>query len=504
MATAKHTSLPSPVGGLNDRDAIVAMPKEDAVKLTNWFPHPAYVSTRKGRRPHVTGFTAPVETLMEYAAENGSNKFFAAAGTAIYDVTAAGAVGAAVVTGMSNARWQETMITTAGGSFLVAVNGENAPKKYDGLAWTDVSITGVTPSTLVHVALFKNRLFFTEKNSLEIWYLPVLSIGGTAAAFPLGSVFRRGGYVMACYTWTLDAGNGSDDHLVVISSKGEIAVYRGTDPSSAADWGLVGVYYVGEPVGRRCGIKYGGDLIVNCLGGVFPLSKALLSATIDKRNALTDKIQNTVSEEMQFYGNNFGWQLCLFEESNMLILNVPKGNGSNYQYVQNTITGAWARFEGWNANCWLYSRDGLFYGDGNSVQMAWQGDLDDTTPIQADMIMSYQYFGDLATNKFFTMVKPYLLASGSPSILYGLCGDFKETEPEGVFVYEAPTGMVWGDMYWGTMVWGGGMRSITSGWHTVGTIANAAALRLKVQNNGSEVRLMNVSHVHNHGGILTY
>ncbi len=504
MATAKHTSLPAPVGGLNARDSVVAMPKEDAVKLTNWFAYPSYVGTRKGRKPHVTGFTADVETLMEYAAEDGTNKIFAAAGTAIYNVTASGAVGSAVVSGLSNARWQDTMITTAGGSFLIAVNGQDTPKKYDGSTWSDVSINHTAPSSLVHVCLFKNRLFFVEKNSLEIHYLPTLSIGGNSAAFPMGAVFRRGGYVMACYTWTLDAGSGSDDHFVVISSKGEIAVYRGSDPSNASDWALVGVYYVGEPVGRRCGIKYGGDLIVNCLGGVFPLSKALLSATIDKRNALTDKIQNSISEEMQFYSNNFGWQLCLFEEANMLILNVPKGNGQNYQFAQNTITGAWSKFEGWDANCWLYSRDGLFYGDGNSVQKAWQGDLDDTTPIQADMIMSYQYFGDLASNKYFTMVKPYLLASGSPSILYGLCGDFNETEPEGVFVYEAPVGMVWGSMYWGTMVWGGGMRSITSGWHTVGTIANAAALRLKVQNNGSEVRLMNVSHVHNHGGILTY
>jgi len=501
---AKHTSFPAPIGGLNDRESIVAMPKEDAVKLTNWWVQPAFISTRKGRTPHVTGFTSPVETIMEYASENGANKIFAASGSRIYDATTAGTVGTAVVSGLSNARWQESMITTAGGSFLVAVNGEDLPRVYNGTTWSTMSINHANPADLVHVCLFKNRLFFTEKNSLEIHYLPVLSIGGNSAAFPLGSVFRRGGYIMACYTWTLDAGAGSDDHLVIISSKGEIAVYSGTDPSDVNSWALVGVYYVGAPIGRRCGIKYAGDLIVNCFGGVFPLSKALLSATIDKRNALTDKIQNTVAEEMTFYNGNFGWQMCLFEEANMLLLNVPKGNGSNYQYAQNTITGAWTKFDGWDAQCWLYSRDGLFYGDSTSIQKAWQGNLDDTAPIQADVLMSYQYFGDVASNKYFTMVKPYLLANGSPSILYGLCGDFKETEPEGQFAYESPVGMVWGDMYWGTMVWGGGMTPITSGWHTVGVIANAAALRLKVQNNGSEVRLMNVSHVHNHGGILNY
>jgi hypothetical protein len=502
MATAKHSSFPACVGGLNDRESVVAMPKEDAVKLVNWWVQPAYISTRKGHVPHVTGFTFPVETIMEYAAQDGTNKIFAASGSGIYDVTTAGVVGAAAVSGLNSARWQESMITTPGGSFLICVNGVDTPRLYNGTAWSTASITGA--SNLVHVNLFKNRLFFTQQNSLELAFLPVLSVSGAATVLPLGSIFRRGGYIMACYSWTLDAGAGSDDHLVVISSKGEIAVYSGTDPSNANSWNLVGVYYVGAPIGRRCGIKYAGDLIINCFGGIFPLSKALLSATIDKRNALTDKIQNTVAEEMTFYNQNFGWQMCLFEEANMLILNVPKGNGSNYQYAQNTITGAWTRFEGWDAECWLYSRDGLFYGDSTSVQKAWQGNTDNGAQIQSDVIMSYQYFGDIATNKYFTMVKPFLLSNGSPSILYGLCGDFKETEPEGVFNYEAPTGMVWGTMYWGTMVWGGSMNSITSGWHTVGVVANAAALRLKVQNNGSEVRFMNVSHVHNHGGILNY
>ncbi|MGK3945817.1 hypothetical protein ABK046_46665, partial [Streptomyces caeruleatus] len=89
--------------------------------------------------------------------------------------------------------------------------------------WTAITgvstpaITGVTTSTLAHVTLFKNRLFFVQNNSMNVWYLPVNSIGGTASMLDLGSVFRRGGRVEACYTWTLDAGDGSDDHFVVIS-----------------------------------------------------------------------------------------------------------------------------------------------------------------------------------------------------------------------------------------------------------------------------------------------
>jgi hypothetical protein len=104
------------------------------------------------------------------------------------------------------------------------------------------------------------------------------------------------------------------------------------------------------------------------------------------------------------------------------------------------------------------------------------------------------------------MVKPYLFSNGNPSVKYGLCPDFQQLEPEGDFNYELPTGMIWGQMVWGqpSMIWGGDLRPITGGWHTVGAVANTAALRLKIQNNGADVRFMNVSYVFNHGNVLKY
>lgn len=506
MATAKHTSIPAPVGGLNDRFSFVEQKPNEAVVLENWYPYTSYVGIRKGSKNHVTGFESPVETLVEYMPESAESKLFAVSGGSIYNVTNSGTVGAPVVTGLTNSRWQETMITTPGGSFLVMVNGADAPRVFNGTAWSTMAINHANPADLIHVCLFKNRLYFVERNSAEIHYLPVQSIGGNSSAFPLGSVFKRGGFVNAIYTWTVDAGSGADDHLVIISSKGEVAVYAGTDPSSATDWRLVGVFSFGTPIGRRCGIKYAGDLLINCVEGVLPLGKALQSVTVDARVAITDKIQNSVSQDADSYQSNFGWQLCLFEELNMIILNVPRGTLGNYQYVQNTITGSWAKFTGWNAICWLNSKNGLFYGDANSVKQAWIGSTDVGASINADLILSFQYFGEKGANKYFTMVKPFLYSNGNPSIKYGLCPDFNYIEPQGEFNYTPPSGMVWGQMVWGqsTMIWVGGLVPITGGWHTVGAVANTAALRLKIQNNGADVRFMNVSYVFNPGNVLNY
>lgn len=501
----KTTSIPAPTGGLNDRDSIADMPMSDAVVLDNWWAYPSYLGIRKGSTDHVTGITGTVETLVEYLPVSGTSTLFAAAGTAIYNVTSAGAVGAAVQTGLTNARWQDAMITTPGGSYLYLVNGADKPRLWDGASWVSVdgvstpAITGVTTTTLVHVCLFKNRLFFVESASMSVWYLPVNSIGGAAAELDLGSVFRLGGYIMACYTWTIDAGDGSDDHFVVISSNGEVAVYRGTDPSDAAAWSLVGVFVLGRPIGRRCAVKYGGDLAVNCMEGVYPLGKGLLSASVDRRVTLTDKIQNSVSIAANTYSSSYGWQLCLYPDANMLLLNVP--GATKYQYAQNTITGAWSRFTGWNATVWLSATSGLYYGESTKVRKAWTGNLDGSTPIQFDVCGAFGYYGAKSSGKYFTMVRPYIQSTGSPSILYALNTDFQLSEPSGALSTSSPTGMVWGSMTWGSMTWGGGLAS-TVRWQTVGAFANAAAIRLKGQNNGADVRYTNCDAVYQLGGLL--
>lgn len=504
---AKATSLAAPIGGLNDRDSLADMKPTDAVVLDNWWPYPSYIGIRKGCSNHVTGFASAVETLVEYLPVSGTSALFAAAGTSFYNVTAAGAVGAAVQTGLTNARWQHAGITTPGGSYLYLVNGVDKPRLWDGTSWVSVdgastpAITGVTTTTLVHLCLFKNRLFFVQVSTMNVWFLPVNSIGGAASQLDLGSVFRLGGSIQACYTWTIDAGNGADDHLVIISTNGEVAVYRGTDPTSGATWSLVGVFVLGRPIGRRCGIKFGGDLAINCMEGVFPLGKGLLSSSVDRRVALTDKIQNSVSLAANSYASTFGWQLCLYPDANMLLLNVPKGSGANYQFAQNTITGAWCRFLGWDANCWLSASSGLYFGDDTTVKKAWTGNVDITTPIQADVCQAFSYFGVKAANKYFTMIRPYIQSTGRPSILYALNTDFNLEDPTGTLSYLAPGGMVWGAMTWGSMVWGGGLTSLL-GWQTVGEVANSAALRMKIQGNGAEVRFTNVDHVYQLGGIL--
>ena len=189
-------SIPAPVGGWNDRDSLGAMDEKDAVILKNWFPLPAKVIVRKGSTSWATGLGSQVESLMGYRTQSGTSRLFAAAGTAFYDVTATGAVGAAVVTGLSNARGQHINMATSGGNFLMAVNGANKLRGWDGSAWwTDGDgahdITGVDSSTCIGICLSHRRVWLIQKNTAKVWYLSVDSIAGAASSIDFGPLFLR-------------------------------------------------------------------------------------------------------------------------------------------------------------------------------------------------------------------------------------------------------------------------------------------------------------------------
>jgi hypothetical protein len=140
---AQVQSLPAPLGGWNARDSLANMEPTDAVTLVNMFPTVSNLTMRGGYVKHATGLDGNAQTIMVYNYGNNSKMFAATSSGNIYDVTSAGAVGAPVVTGLTNGIWEYTNITTAGGSYIMAVNGTDSALLYNGSTWTNPSISGV-------------------------------------------------------------------------------------------------------------------------------------------------------------------------------------------------------------------------------------------------------------------------------------------------------------------------------------------------------------------------
>jgi hypothetical protein len=489
---ANVASIPAPVGGWNVRDSLANMSPTDAVTMTNFFPTVSSVNLRGGFSKWSTGITGQVDTVMAY--ETGSvSKLFGIAGGSIYNCTTAGAVGAAEKTGLTNSRFEHINVTTAGGSFLYACNGVDDPLLYNGTTWQSVNassspiaITGVTTNKLNNVTLFKNRVWFIEKQSLKAWYLPTNSVGGAAEVLDLSSIARMGGYIVSFSAWTIDAGYGVDDNLVFVTSQGEIIVYRGTDPASASTWALAGVWKLGAPVSRRCLYKYGGDLLVLSLDGLLPLASALQSSRLDPRVNLSDKIQGAITEATTAYQNSFGWALLYHAKNNALWINVPVGLGVQEQFVMNTITKSWTKFTGWDANCWETFNDNPYFGGDGYVGLAWDGFADDGNDINAVVLQAFNYYESRGVKKYFTRARPSIFTDGSPTILVGINVDFSLADTTGTLNFSPSNYGIWGTSTWDNALWSSG-TIITNNWQGVTGIGYCAGIQLKSASKGLQI-----------------
>lgn len=460
-------AYPAPIGGWNDRDGLAEMKPTDAIVLENWFPKPAYLEVRGGSADHVTGITGNVSTLAVYNALTGTSKMFASNASAVYDVSSAGAVGASVAS-RTNGKHQWLNYGDGTNNYLMMFNGVDKPLYYDGTTWTAVdnasspALTGLTTTSIVSAFSSKGRLFFIEKNSLSFWYLAAGAAGGALTEFPLDGIARRGGYLMAGGNWTFDGGDGVDDAVVFVTSEGEVIVYKGTNPASAAAWLLVGRFDLGKPVGRRCLLNYGSDLIVLTQNGAFPLSSALKATDEQKsRTALTNKIENSFNTAVRLYGSNFGWEGVSYPAQSAMLFNIPHAEGGEHeQFVMNTITKAWCKFTEWDAECFAVFNGDLYFGTATKVVKAWTGQLDGTSDVVAFGKTAFSYFGRPGTQKKINLFRPTLAVNGGLSFLTDVDVDFQNDTIAGVATYSVTSGAVWDSAVWDAAYWAHGIEVV--------------------------------------------
>lgn len=486
-------TVPAPVGGWDAQSPLAAMPAENAVTLDNFIPRAGYVELRKGYVPWQTGLPLPVESLLVWRGGTSSiaDDIFAACGGSIYDVSNSGDTPVEVFSGAGNARWESVNFANDAGTFLIACNGQVDPIYYNGTSFTSTVITGTAgiivldPRTLIDVMDHKGRLFFTQKDSLRVWYLEPFAIQGTANLLDLGPIFDKGGSILCQATWTLDGGSGADDLAVFVTTQGQVAVYQGLDPSDADAWALVGVYDLGLPLSRRSLIKYGSDLVLLTTDGVVPLSQALnLDRAQENLVALTAKIQLAFQNASNAYRPNFGWEASLYQRGTLVIVNVPLAELSrSHQYVMNIQTGAWCRFTGINAFCWTMANDNPYFG-GNGAVYRWDtGYADDEAPIVADMLTAYNYFGTRGSLKKFEMLQPVLRIATSIAPAVEVVTDFKDRVPTAVPTIIQTTGGQWDSGLWDSAMWTASVETRDS-WTSVTGIGYNGAVRMRVQPEG--------------------
>lgn len=330
---------------------------------------------------------------------------------------------------------------------------------------------GIDPSTFINVNSYAGRLWYVPENSTEVVYMNTVGgVSGPASRLPLGQLMQYGGYVQAIGTWTVDTRQNVDEYLAIITSRGEVIVYQGTDPSTTSTWSLVGRYKVGAPLGRRCFLRIAGDLQLITVDGVVGMSEMLSTdRAAANRVSLTSIIMNPINNAAAAYRNNFGWQLIEYALGTGAILNVPvQENVVQNQFFMNTITGAWSRFiginpsgefdatYGINSNCWeVDSTDNIFFGGNDGKVYKWGvGSGDGDKPITALVKGAYNSFGNAAELKNYQMLQALITTTGNPIPAIGINVDFNDTtalsteQPVEDAVARWDTA-IWDDFPWG-------------------------------------------------------
>jgi hypothetical protein len=321
---------------------------------------------------------------------------------------------------------------------------------------------------------------------------------------PLGAIFKMGGYLMQMATWTIDNVSGINDYAAFITSEGEVAIYQGYDPSAVATWSLVGVFRMGRPIGRRCIVKFGSDVLVICADGLAPLSKSLLTDRTQPDVLLTNKIINAISTDVAVYAANFGWQCIEHPVGGKLLLNVPESATAMHQWVMNTVStsNAWCRFLGWNASCWEVQQDSLYFGAINAVYLADTGITDAGNAITVDCKPAFSYF-DSMQEKRFLMARPIFRASSKfaiPPITLNI--DFEDViNPAPAFAAAATA--PWNTSPWNVTPWAGTIpNQQVKNWLGVSGIGYAASGRLSFTVLNIAIQWMSVDVMFEPGGPL--
>ena len=475
--------FPAPNRGIDVTQQLVGADPLTAIRLENLIPRVYGCELRHGYKRWVSNLGGEVRSLMPYIAADGSAQMFAAtdAGT-IFDVSAAlpsGDVPVPVLTAPAtptgvNGQWYWVNFTNDGGDFLLMVCAGAGYYSWNGTAWTQHvegtapgQIDGIDPALFDYIWVWKRRIWFLQKNSTKAWYLPVDQIAGKVTAFDFGSMLLHGGSLAVGSNWTVDAGNGIDDKLVIISDQGDILIYGGIDPDEATTFQNEGRWYIGRvPYGRRFVTRYSSDLAMVCERGLAFLTEILRGQGFFANADTAQRVNSAIALEVQESLNESYWELRFVLPQQLLLVNTPTSLVQDRQWAFEVNNKAFANLVDIPMHTVEVLGANIFSGDINgNIWLLFSGDSDgavDDVPgkdINGTVVTAFQPFGEGYRTKRFLMVRPSFIAPAPPSVKVAINPDWRFGAPSGAPIYTRAGQSLWDTAVWSQSVWSGDTQS---------------------------------------------
>jgi len=452
--------IPAPTGGWNAKDPVHAMPQNQAIELVNYFPDVSDVKHRGGSTQVWQASDTWIACWGLFSLPGPTNDFIF---NLVGDVTntsfklfrteesvwGTDDVTGAVTLGANSWRW------TVFKNRIFAVNGTHQP--------IDIGTTGNANTTawtgpadinnLINVDSYKGRLYFVEDGGTKIWYGGLEFITGALTGYETSQLLTKGGSLIALGV-TTKTGPQNQMLFCALSSEGELLYFSGDYPGSAT-WQIVGRVFVGEPLGGKS-LTYFGDLHVVSSEGIFNAA-ALLVTDRDRYPdiALTANISNAWGDAAKNWKysavSSSPWATAYQPLYRMRAVSVPQvidGAAQYLMFVQNSLTGAWTKYEGMYSRFMAVTDRALYVTTSGTAAIGDNGVIiarhelpsarvgkDVGHTLEATCRMAFNYCGKLASAKHITEGKLFFTltqAAGHDQtrrvIQIGADSDFKDED----------------------------------------------------------------------------
>lgn len=438
-------------------------PSQFYLVLNNLQPIPEGVRVRKGYR---TQYQLDGRTYLGgfHGSIDGKARLFASTEDGLFDIST---LPLPVLKSSDKASaWVSTQFSNSAGGWICAVNGSKhiyladaAELRKDGeggIPVLSVSDTTEFPEVpnLSHILNYKGRLYFAAKGTLDLAYLAPRAVSGELSLFAVGQNCSRGGSIAGLGNWTVDAGTNIEDYMLVMTTEGELLIYRGIDPAS--DITLAGVYQLAKPLGLSPFVSFGSDTLILTIAGVISL-KAVLNGTVYEKDVyMTNGFKFVLQEHIKLTASNPKWRMYSIPAEGLLVINAPLFGveGKYIQYVFDSLTQQWATYSGLDVSDMLVTTGGVYGLAGQKFIAMFSGYSDDGEHISFKLLTSFSAFNSPANRKRISLGRPRYEAVDLQDIHLSYPVDMDASQPTNTIDYSFMASL-WDEALWDVDVWEG-------------------------------------------------
>lgn len=500
-------AFPAPLRGIDVSQQLPGGDPLTAIRCQNLIPRVLGLELRKGYTRWVSNMAGEIRSLIAYHPAIGDPKLFAANSNGdIFDVTAAqlsSFVPVPVINvpgGLPPGEWTSLNFTTSAGvHYLVLTCPGGGYYVYDGINFIEAQegvgpgeIEGVDPHLFSFVTVYKNRLWFVERETTRAWYLPVGQVAGKATEFDFGAMFPNGGQLDVLINWTYDGGGtgagGLSNKLVIIADQGDVLVYGGDDPDVAAEFRVEGRWYVGRvPASTRYASLYQTDVVILSERGLNFMSELMRGQGFFGNESIAGNINSELAIQVSQNLDSRYWEVRFLPHEQLLVINFPESNSQSLQWGYEVNNKAFFILAGMPMVT-VDTFDGkTFFGDqqGN-VWWAFEGQSDGAIEtvagkdLEGNLVTAFTALGEGVRVKRFLMCRASFISDAPVGVQVQLNSEWSFTLPPGAPPYLRAGENYWDQGKWDVAVWGGAGKTYEVWTGATGT-GRYGALSMKVR-----------------------